>query len=87
MRLGASTGIGLILSEVAAGGTNLPAYMDVYLNIASLWGGVSFRRLSFFLRPELKLALGVANPNLLGRFFILLGNTFVPVTLGAVLKL
>jgi len=63
VRLGASTGIGLILSEVAAGGTNLPAYMDVYLNIASLWGEVSFRRLSFFLRPELKLALGVANPN------------------------
>jgi hypothetical protein len=86
-RLGASTGIGLIISEVSSAAQGNPAYTDVYVNILSVWGELNLPVVSFFLRPELKLALGITSPNLLGSSFILLGDAFVPVTLGAVVKL
>ncbi len=86
-RLGASTGIGLIISEVSSAAQGNPAYTDVYVNILSVWGELNLPVVSFFLRPELKLALGITSPNLLGTSFILVGDAFVPVTLGAVVKL
>ena len=86
-RLGASAGLGFILSEVSSGQTDTLDYTDVYVNVLSVWAEVNLPPVSFFVRPELKLALGITSPNLLGTSFVLLGNAFVPVTLGAVVRM
>lgn len=86
IRLGISTGLGFIVSVMPAAQMNLPDYFDGYLNILSPWVELNLPHVSFFLRPEVKLALGASGPNLLGRTVILAGNTFPPVTLGALFK-
>ncbi len=86
VRLGISTGLGFIVSEMPGGGANLPSYVDGYLNILSPWVELNLPSVSFFLRPEVKLTLGATGPNLLGRTVILAGNVFPPVTLGALFK-
>jgi hypothetical protein len=85
-RLGASAGVGLIVSLAPAGAPDLPTYTDAYLNLPSVWAELNLPGVSFFLRPEIKLSLGITAPNLLGRNIILAGSTFPPVTLGALLK-
>lgn len=86
-RLGASAGVGFILSEVISGQIDTMSYSDIYLNLLSAWAEMDLPPVSFFIRPELKLALGITSPNLLGTSFMLLGNAFVPVTLGATVRM
>ncbi len=85
-RLAASAGLGVILSEASGSGGGLPLFVDSYLNIISVSGELSLPGVIFFLRPELKMALGITSPNLLGRNIVLAGGVLPPVTLGAVFR-
>lgn len=84
VRFGASTGIGLIYSLLPR--TDPSSYFDAYLNIISIWGELNLGRVSIFLRPEMKMALGMFSPNLLGTSVLMPGGVFAPVTLGAIYK-
>ena len=83
VRLGASTGLGLIYSLIPAGG-NPSSYFDAYLNLFSFWVELNLPGVSFFVRPEMKVALGAANPNLLGKNVIMADGMFPGDRRGAV---
>lgn len=85
-RLAASAGLGVILSKASGSGWDLPLYVDSYLTIIGLSAELSLPGMTLFLRPELKVALGITSPNLLGTNIVLAGGVFPPVTLGAAFK-
>jgi hypothetical protein len=81
-RFGISAGFGTYLTWVPA--TSLPVYTDVYINMLNVWGEYHIWGLTFLLRIQAKVALGLGR-NVLGTNFISGGPLFVPVTLGVVL--
>jgi hypothetical protein len=81
-RLGAEGGMGLIISEQAATGSSL----NVYANVLSVWGELNLSGVTFFIRPEVDLALSAQKPDMYGSSLVFVGGWFVPVALGAVVK-
>jgi hypothetical protein len=80
-RLGASSGVGMIVSTVFY---SQPVYTDLYLNVANLWLELNFPRVAFFLRPELKYSLGTGTHAL--EKDIMHWEYGIPVTLGALFR-
>ncbi len=80
-RFGISAGVGKYLTWVPS--TSLPVYSDIYINPLSIWAEYKIWGLTFLLRVQAKIALGMGT-NLLGTNFISGGPLFVPVTLGVV---
>src|SRR5208282_4528005 len=64
LRVGVSTGTGLILSFLSAPGTS--AYSDLYVDVFSWWAETRLLGVTFFVRMDLKYALG-SGSNLLGQ--------------------
>jgi len=82
LRFGVSAGFGTYLTWVPA--TSLPIYTDVYINVLNIWAEYHIWDLTFLLRIQSKVALGLGR-NVLGTNFISGGPLFVPITLGVVL--
>ena len=80
-RLGISAGFGTILTWVPR--TSLPVYTDVYVNVLNIWAEYHIWDVTFLLRIQAKVALGLGN-NVLGTNFISGGPLGIPVTLGVV---
>ena len=81
-RFGISAGFGTYLTWVPA--TSLPVYTDVYINLLNIWAEYRIWNVTFLLRIQGKVALGLGT-NVLGTNFISGGPLFIPVTLGVVL--
>jgi len=81
-RFGISAGFGTYLTWVPA--TSLPVYTDVYINLLNIWAEYRIWNVTFLLRIQGKVALGLGT-NVLGANFISGGPLFIPVTLGVVL--
>jgi len=81
-RFGISAGFGTYLTWVPA--TSLPVYTDVYINLLNIWAEYRIWNVTFLLRIQGKVALGLGT-NVLGSNFISGGPLFIPVTLGVVL--
>jgi len=81
-RLGISAGFGTYLSWVPA--TTLPIYTDVYINMVNVWAEYHIWDVTFLLRIQAKVSLGLGK-NVLGTNFISGGPLGIPVTLGVVL--
>ena len=81
VRIGVSTGAGLILSFLSTPG--LPAFGDLYLDVFNWWLEARLFGTTFFVRQELKYALG-AGTNLLGQGWMV--RSFPPTTLGVVVQ-
>lgn len=80
VRLGVSTGAGVILSFFSAPG--FPVFTDVYIDVFNWWVESRLFGMTFFLRQELKYGLGVGT-NLLGQGWMI--RSFPPTTLGVVI--
>jgi hypothetical protein len=80
VRLGISTGAGVILSFFSAAG--FPVFTDVYIDVFNWWVESRLFGITFFLRQELKYDLGVGT-NLLGQGWMI--RSFPPTTLGVVI--
>jgi hypothetical protein len=80
-RLGISAGFGTILTWVPR--TSLPVYTDVYVNVMNIWAEYHIWDVTFLLRIQAKVALGLGT-NVLGTNFISGGPLGIPVTLGVV---
>ncbi len=81
-RLGFSTGAGAIFTNVLT--PAIPASTDFYLNPLNLWVEWNLPGVSFFLREEIKYALG-GSDSLLGMGIISI-RSIPPITLGALFK-
>jgi hypothetical protein len=80
VRLGISTGAGVILSFLTAPG--FPVFTDVYIDVFNWWVEARFFGLTFFLRQELKYDVGLG-ANLLGQGWMI--RNFPPTSLGIVI--
>jgi hypothetical protein len=80
VRLGVSTGTGLILSFLSTPG--FPTYSDFYIDVLNWWVEARLFGITLFVRMELKYALGLG-PNLLGQGWMV--RNFPPTTLGVVI--
>jgi hypothetical protein len=83
MRIGISTGAGVILTSFAIPG--IPFYTDFYLNAVNLWVEWNAENWVFYLRQEHRYMLGIFN-NLLGRKWHSDLPWGVPITFGMVKK-
>ncbi len=83
IRIGISTGAGVILTSFAIPG--MPFYTDFYLNAVNLWVEWNARNWIFYLRQEHRYMLGLFN-NLLGRKWHSDLPWGVPITFGMVKK-
>jgi hypothetical protein len=81
VRLGVSTGAGFILSFLSTPG--LPIFTDLYLDVFNWWIEARLFGTTFFVRQELKYAIG-AGASLLGQGWMMRG--FPPTTLGVVFQ-
>jgi hypothetical protein len=81
-RMGISAGFGTILTWVPA--TSLPVYTDFYINLLNVWAEYRLWGLTFFMRVQPRIALGLGT-NILGTNLIAGGPLGIPVTLGVVL--
>lgn len=81
VRLGVSTGGGLILSFLSTPG--LPAYTDFYLDVLNWWVEATLFGTTLYVRQEYKYALGIGT-NLLGRGMMI--ADFPPTTLGVLFR-
>lgn len=77
VRIGVSTGAGLLLSFMTVAG--FPTYTDFYVNVANVWIETRIGRAVFYLRQEYKYSLGTG-VNLLGQGWLI--NRFPPTTVG-----
>jgi hypothetical protein len=83
VRLGVSTGLGAIFSFQPIAAAH--PYVDFYLDVVNWWVEANIKGITFFFRQEWKFALGLAN-NLLGRDWVMVANSFPPMTIGIELK-
>ncbi len=83
IRLGVSTGIGAIVSFQPIAAAH--PYADFYLNPINVWVEADIKGITFFVRQEWKYTLGLAN-NLLGRDWMMVVNSFPPMTIGIEIK-
>jgi hypothetical protein len=81
VRLGVSTGAGLILSFPSTVG--LPVYTDFYLDVINLWVEATLFGTTLYVRQEYKYALGMGT-NLLGQGMMV--PDFPPTTLGVLFR-
>jgi len=81
VRLGMSTGAGLVMSFLSTPG--FPGYLDFYVNVVSWWLEAGFPGTTFFVRQEFKYALGFGI-NLLGQGWMI--SQFPPTTLGVLIR-
>jgi hypothetical protein len=79
VRVGISTGAGVILSFLSTPG--LPTFSDFYLDVFNWWLEARLFGTTFFVRQELKYALGFGI-NLIGQGWMMRG--FPPTTFGVV---
>jgi hypothetical protein len=80
VRLGVSTGAGLILSVPTE---SLGASADFYLDVANWWLEAGLPGTTFYLRQEYKYALGIGT-NLLGQGWMI--KDFPPTTVGVLFR-
>lgn len=83
VRVGLSAGAGAILSFLTIAGS--PSYADLYLNPINLWVETKIRGITVFFRQEWKFSLGLSN-NLLGSDWVMVANSFPPMTIGIEIK-
>ena len=81
VRLGVSTGAGLIISLMSTSG--LPTYTDFYLDVVNWWLEATLFGTTLYVRQEFKYALGIGI-NLLGRGMMIPG--YPPTTLGVLFR-
>ncbi len=81
LRLGVSTGAGLIASVMTT--TGFPSYADFYLDVANIWIEFRLGGMVFFVRQEYKYSMGYGT-NLLGQGWLI--NRFPPTTLGVLFQ-
>jgi hypothetical protein len=81
VRLGASTGAGLVISVPSA--WNTPLYSDFYIDFLNWWVETSVLGPTLFLRQEYKYALGLGT-NLLGQGWLV--NGIPEMTLGVLFR-
>lgn len=81
-RLYLESGAGLVLTRVAALGE--PVYSDFYLNLISLAVEWNLKRLSLFLRSDLRIALDLFGTGLMGTGLLISESYLPPLGLGAV---
>lgn len=81
VRLGASTGAGVVLSVLTTPG--FPPYDDFYLDVLNWWLEAGFPGTTFYVRQEFKYALG-AGTNLLGQGWMI--HDVPPVTVGVLFR-
>jgi hypothetical protein len=81
VRLGVSSGAGLILSFLSTPG--LPTFSDLYIDVFNWWLEARLFGITFFVRQEQKYSLGLGT-NLLGQGWMMRG--FPPTTLGVVFQ-
>jgi hypothetical protein len=81
VRLGLSTGAGLILSLFSTPG--LPTYTEFYLNVVDWWLEATLFGVTLFVRQEFKYDLGIGT-SLLGQGWML--GQFPPTTLGVLFR-
>lgn len=79
-----STGIGAVFTLLTI--PNAPLFTDFYFNLVNITIGFRLWDFEFYVREELKLALGLG-PNLLGFNFILINGQFPIFTMGVKLPL
>ncbi len=84
VRLGVSSGIGILLSNFASHDGRM--YTDPYINVANLWLELNLYDWAFFVRGELKYGLGGGGDDSWeGRWQTYYGSV-PPITLGVVKK-
>ena len=81
VRLGVSTGAGLILSFPSTPG--LPAYTDFYLDVMNWWLEATLFGTTLYMRQEFKYALGIG-ASMLGQGMML--RDFPPTTIGVLFR-
>jgi len=83
VRLGLSAGAGAILSFLTIAGA--PSYADLYLNPINVWVEARIKGITVLFRQEWKFSLGLAN-NLLDKGWLMVSNSFPPMTIGIEIK-
>lgn len=81
VRIGVSTGAGFILSFLSTPG--LPIFSDLYIDVFNWWLEARLFGTTFFVRQELKYALGLGT-NLLGQGWMM--GMIPPTTLGVLFQ-
>lgn len=81
VRFGASTGVGLVTTFMST--ASLPQYTDYYIDAVNVWLEAGFPGTTFFLREDLRYALGLGT-NLLGQGWMSSGMS--ETTLGVLFK-
>lgn len=82
-RISVSLGAGVILTLPVNQSTN---YADFYINLLNVSFELNFDNWAFYLRPELKIALGLGENNLLEGGIIYSDYYIPPITLGVLRK-
>jgi hypothetical protein len=83
LRLGLSTGMGLIVSYFSFPGQG--AFADLYLNLINVFLELNFPHFLVYVRPEGRYALGIG-PNLLGQGWLNVVGGPPPITMGVAWK-